>query len=86
VADSLASDYGEFERESIHLEDALPDEKAVEFRFYYLDLLIVSQLVVLERDGTTLVIQMQAESRDFDDNRLVFAALLKQIRESAAVA
>jgi hypothetical protein len=52
----------------------------VDFRFYYLDLLITSRLVIVATDEATLVVQMQAESRDFDANEMVFAAILKQIR------
>lgn len=80
VADSFANDYGDVERELIQTSGALEDEIGVEFRFYYLDLLILSRLIVLQRDGATLVIQMQAESRDFDQNEPVFSALLQQIR------
>ena len=80
IADSIAEDYGEIEREDLQLEDAGPDERAVDFRFYYLDLLIISRLVIVNKRGSTFVVQIQAESRDFDANELVFAALLKQIR------
>jgi hypothetical protein len=80
VSQSLEEDYGEVEREAIQLANALPTEQAVEFRFYYLDLLIISRLVVLTVGGATYVVQMQAESRDFDANEMVFAALLQQIR------
>ena len=82
VADSIAEDYDEIEREEVSLSGALPNETTIDFRFYYLDLLIVSRLIILESEGRTLVLQLQAESRDFDENELVFAAILKQIRES----
>jgi hypothetical protein len=80
VADSLAADYGEVEREDVQLDHAPRGERTVEFRFYYLDLLIVSRLMIMTVKGDTLIVQMQAESRDFDANELVFSALLKQIR------
>jgi hypothetical protein len=83
IAESFTSDYGEVERESIRVAGASDDESAVEFRFYYLDLLIICRLIILERDGRMLVIQMQAESRDFDQNEPVFAALLQQIRSQS---
>ncbi len=82
VADSIAEDYDEIEREEVSLSGAMPNETTIDFRFYYLDLLIVSRLIILESEGRTLVLQLQAESRDFDENELVFAAILKQIRES----
>jgi len=82
VAESIEEDYGDIEREELKCPDTGIEQRAVEFRFYYLDLLIVSRLVVLHRNGETLLVQMQAESRNFDENELVFEALLKQIREA----
>lgn len=79
IADSLQEDYGDVEREELTLAEFPGTEKAVEFRFYYLDLLIISRLLIVSREGMTYLIQMQAESRDFDANELVFSALLKQI-------
>lgn len=81
VADSISEEYEEVEREQVRLEGAAADERCVDFRFYYLDLLVISRLIVMPVDGTTLVIQMQAESRDFDENELVFSAILQQIRK-----
>jgi len=43
---------------------------------------IVSRLIILIAEGRTLILQMQAESRDFDENELVLSAIMKQIRES----
>lgn len=84
VADSFMEDYGDVEREPIHVDGLADRDSAIEFRFYYLDLLIISRLFILEREGALLVIQMQAESRDFDENERVFAALLQQIRSEAS--
>ncbi len=80
IADTIEEDYGEIEREEIRLTGAPDNEKAVEFRFYYLDLLILSRLVIVNINNATYLVQMQAESRDFDANEMVFAAILKQIR------
>ena len=82
VAGSLAEDYEEVEREELSLDEAIPNERNVDFRFYYLDLLIVSRLTIMRSGSLTLVLQMQAESRDFDQNEQVFSAILKQIREA----
>ena len=82
VADSIAEDYDEIEREEVSLPEALTDETSIDFRFYYLDLLIVSRLIILLAGDTTLILQFQAESRNFDETELVFTAILKQIRES----
>ena len=82
VANSIAEDYEEIEREDVSLEAVFLKERAIDFRFYYLDLLIVSRLVILNAGGRRLILQMQAESRDFDENELVFSAILKQLCES----
>ena len=87
IASTIAADYEDLEREEVTL-DVLPESTPVtDLRFYYLDLLIVSRLVVLkptgdEADDNALLIQIQAESRDFDKNEPVFAAVLKQIVEA----
>jgi hypothetical protein len=82
VADSIAGDYEEIEREEVPMNGATRNERAIDFRFYYLDLVIVSRLIILIAGGRTLILQMQAESRDFDENELVLSAIMKQIRES----
>ena len=79
IATSIEEDYGEVKREIV-TQDSDGDETTIDFRFYYLDLLIISRLMILGVGGWTLVVQMQAESRDFDDNEMVFAAIIKQIR------
>jgi hypothetical protein len=80
LSDSFEQEYEQIEREDIQLENASPKERAVEFRFYFLDLLVISRVVIFHIGESTYVIQMQAESRDFDANEMVFAAILKQIR------
>lgn len=80
ISQSIEQDYDEVEREDLHLDGAPADEQAVDFRFYYLDLLIISRLIIVNSGQQTYVVQMQAESRDFDENEPVFNALLKQIR------
>lgn len=81
VFETIETEYGEVEREEI-LEGVLPDERTVEFRFFYLDLVIISRLMILKLGDSTYCLQLQAESRDFEANEMVLAAILKQIRES----
>lgn len=80
VQQALAKDYGEVDREEIQSEQSLDGERTVDFRFYYLDLIIVSRLMILRLDDRKFILQIQAESRDFDANELVLAAILKQLR------
>lgn len=89
IVSAISADYEDLERDELTL-DVLPEGTPVtDLRFYYLDLLIVSRLVILKDIAepvggdpggeNVLIIQMQAESRDFDKNEAVFAAILKQI-------
>ena len=80
VADAIKEEYEEIESEDVTLSNAISGERAVDFRFFYLDLLVVSRVVLLTADDRRLIIQFQAESRDFDENELVLDAILKQIR------
>jgi hypothetical protein len=81
VAASFEKDYGEVEREELIGEAFSKFQRAEEFRFYYLDLLIISRLLFFVREGTAYLIQMQAESRDFDSNERVFDAIVRQLLE-----
>ncbi len=80
VAKAVAKEYDEVERESIELKGAGPEERAIELRFYYLDLFIQSRIVLLNAGDQRLLIQIQAENRDFDKNELVFDAIFTQLR------
>ncbi len=80
ISDTLEESYDDVEREEIELPDATAGERCVEFRFYYLDLIIVSRLILITIDGVRFLVQFQAENRDFDANEMVLAAILKQIR------
>ncbi len=84
VVDAITNEYDTVEREDLNLDVLPADTPVTDLRFYYLDLLIVSRLVALPIDRgssepSVLVIQLQAESRDFDKNEPVLAAILKQI-------
>jgi hypothetical protein len=81
IASSISQDYGDVEREDLVREPLGDIQRSAEFHFYYLDLLIISRLMVLNRQGKTYVVQMQAESREFDRNQMVFDAILKQLSE-----
>ncbi len=82
VAKTVAKEYDEVEREEIELEDSALSERAIELRFYYLDLIVMSRIILLTAGDLRLLVQFQAESRDFDANELVFDAILKQLRGS----
>lgn len=76
---AMKAEYPDVEIEEL---DALEDESdSIEFRFYYLDLLIVARVTAMLLGEKTVVVQVQAESRDFDAGEPVFAAMLKSIRD-----
>ncbi len=81
VVATVAAEYDEVERETVTLPDAGENERAVELQFYFLDMLIQSRIMVIYAGEQRLLIQIQAESRDFDAGEPVFAAILKQLRE-----
>ena len=80
VCETIHAEYEDAESEPVTLDNALEGERAVDLRFFYLDLLIVSRVILMKVDGARLLIQIQAENRDFDTNAMVFAAILQQIR------
>lgn len=79
IVSAIVAEYDEVEQEEITLDQIGEDDRALELRFYYLDLLVISRVILTARGDDRLVIQMQAESRDFDTNEQVFAAILQQI-------
>ncbi|TWU26525.1 hypothetical protein Pla52o_03780 [Novipirellula galeiformis] len=81
IRDAIIVDYNEVETELLKIEPFFDAGLALDLKFYYLDLLIISRTIVTRIAGQRFVIQLQAESRDFDANEPVFAAILKQLRE-----
>ena len=78
----IAEEYSEVEQEEMPCKnDAFV--RMVDFRFYYLDLLILSRLILLTAKGNRLLIQIQSEDRDFTENERVFDAILLQITGTA---
>jgi len=80
IASAMRAEYPEIEaQDQSDLDD--DDSEIIEFRFYYLDLLIVARVIAMTIASQTLVVQIQAESREFDAGEPVFAAMLKSIRD-----
>jgi hypothetical protein len=76
VASSLAAEYGQVEREPVATEEG---RCTIDLLFYYLDLIVISRLKFMRIGDREYLIQMQAESRDFDANQLVFDAIVAQL-------
>jgi hypothetical protein len=100
IVQAIREDYEEVERDETTLERLPVGASVTDLRFYYLDLLVVSRIVILpdpsngsalaesalaesalaeSAAGQKLMIQLQAESRDFDKNAPVLEAIVKQI-------
>ncbi|MEM6364843.1 MAG: hypothetical protein AAF539_10120 [Planctomycetota bacterium] len=90
IDETIRDQYEDVERESITLPGASETEIAIDWRFFYLDLVIQSRLVLLDAPPSTrdqmpiagrILVQYQAELSDFAEGELVAAAMLKQIRD-----
>ena len=82
IAAAMRAEYPEIEIEEL---DTFDDEsESMELRFYYLDLLIVARITAMVLAEHTVVVQVQAESRDFDIGEPVYNAMLKSIRDGAS--
>lgn len=75
----MREEYPELECEPADFEEG--DGDARELRFYYLDLLIVVRLTAMNINGDTILVQAQAESREFDASEPVFAAMMHSLRQ-----
>ncbi len=84
VEAAMRAEYDELE---VHIPDGGDGgegELVHDLQFYYLDLLIISRNLIIPDGRDLLLIQMQSENRDFEKNELVFAAMLKTLRDHLA--
>ncbi len=86
-SDAMQEEYEEVEEElyvpSLSLRGEPMNEcYGLDLRFYYLDLLVVSRFVAFTMDHRTFLVQIQAESRDFDLLEKVFEAMLVSMLQS----
>lgn len=88
----LRDEYKDLERENLQLPGGEEDERAMDLRFYYLDLMVISRVILIDAPEPTrqqmpiagrILVQFQAESRDFEANEPIVDAILKQIREAS---
>ncbi|MEM9646494.1 MAG: hypothetical protein AAF989_15995, partial [Planctomycetota bacterium] len=67
VRETLLEEYEQVEFDE--LEEELGDDtrhRIIEMQFYYLDLLITSRALLVETDSRRMLVQLQAEDRDFE--------------------
>lgn len=80
----IVDEYGEVEREQWSSDRLESADRIVEFSFYYLDLLIISRLIFIRIGDGNFAIQIQSESRSFEENELVFAAIMQQLQSATS--
>jgi hypothetical protein len=80
IENLIAQEYGEVERDQWPSDRLASADRIVEFSFYYLDLLIISRLIFIRVGDGNFAIQIQSESRSFEENELVFAAIMQQLQ------
>lgn len=84
AAAAMDEQYDEIETSPLESDDALISEQGVEMNFYCEQLVITSRLHSIATGNDVLLVQMQAENRDFDKSKAVFEAMLKTLRDSLA--
>ncbi len=82
IVTTMRLEYPEMESDAIAVSE--DDDFFIETRFYYLDLLVTSRLTAIEVADDLVIVQQQAESREFDRNEPVFAAILRSLKDSLA--
>jgi hypothetical protein len=81
AAQAIVDEYDEVDVQSIEPsliagELALVEPHAVELNFYYMDLLVTAQLLAFHQSDATVLVQVQAEDKEFQENAKLFQAML----------
>lgn len=76
IRETIEEEYGDTEVDELPADEG---DRRIDLQFYFLDLLVIFRLMLLERSGRRLIVQIQAESRDFEANEPVFDAIVKQL-------
>lgn len=84
VIAAMRAEYNEIEAVPYKSPDAREGESGSELHFFVLDLLVTVRILVIPDGADLLLLQIQAENRQFDKHELVFEAMLKTLRDSLA--
>jgi len=86
MTEMLSAEYEEVEASSIdpeslnmgtlNLGKLADDLNVVDLNFYYLDLLVTTRLIAFSHSDRTVLVQCQAEDREFETLEMVFKAML----------
>lgn len=82
VIAAMQAEYDEVEVVPYVAADANEGETGSELNFFVLDLLVTVRILVIPDGNDLLLLQIQAENRQFDKHEMVFEAMLKTLRES----
>jgi hypothetical protein len=66
----------ELDEDTSSLPGIQADFHGAEMNFYYLDVIVTARLIAFTHDHRTVLVQCQAEDREFDSLDLVFKAML----------
>lgn len=80
----ISSEYEEVEttpldEETLGLTQRVNALQAVDLNFYYLDLLVTARLIAFEGSAHSILIQCQAEDREFDSVEMIYRAMMVSI-------
>lgn len=80
--EAMRAEYESIEVEIVDMEFEELEVDCVELSFYYLDLFITARMIAFNHNDRTLMVQQQAENRDFDRLLPVFDAMLTSLIQS----
>ena len=82
AGEAVREEYPDCEIEPVESGLSIGDSRAVEIRFFLLDLLVVSKLRAFSLNRQTFLVQQQAEDRSYEQLEAVFDAMLHSIVQS----
>jgi hypothetical protein len=82
ASESLTAEYEELEVESIESDLSVTDSKAIEVRFFILDMLVVAKLRAFSLNHQTYLVEQQAEDREYQKIEAVFDAMIETLIQS----
>lgn len=85
AAEAMNAEYEDVESEPVAVKIDGREIEGIVQRFYYLDLLVASKLLVVPTDEHLYLIQIQGEDRDMDQHSMVFDAILTSMLRSLLV-
>lgn len=75
AVDAFKTDYEDLEIDEASHAVAGFELVGFDITFFYLDLLVVVELRIVEREDDKVLLMIQSESREFDENRRLFEAI-----------